>query len=376
MKLRSLKAHGVCLSSFVFVIALFVFFMNVPLYAAAEVPIIHFAWDFDLHAGALLVATARGEAFKDSGVYLKPLVEKQQYELYSNGEKLALLEMVVTKGSSESAVLLGQKRIDCCVNSITGMMFARDQGTPVQILCPIHVDGIGLVFPPKTDFYGWDAVEKYIKESKTPVRLGYHSPASAPRVVLETALKRAGLKVTENPNDFDAEVLLVDLKGSRNLLPAFTGSQVDGWVGPSHYPETAEVQGIGKIVLNLKDFPPQGQWYDFPCCTLAAREDSIKAHPEIYQALTQLLHNSANWAMENRREAAKINADIIGIPQEAVEAATIVFTTTPTEKWMEGVKLYVDVLNDLGKFNGEMKGKDFNDIRNFFFDFSFINKVK
>lgn len=80
--------------------------------------------------------------------------------------------------------------------------------------------------------------------------------------------------------------------------------------------------------------------------------------------------------MENRREAAKINADIIGIPQEAVEAATIVFTTTPTEKWMEGVKLYVDVLNDLGKFNGEMKGKDFNDIRNFFFDFSFINKVK
>lgn len=343
---------------------------------AQEVPVIKMAWGFDLHAGILLVATARGEKFKDGGVYLKPIIEKQQYELYSNGEKIALLEMVVTKGSSESAVLLGQKRLDCCVNSTTGMMFAYDRGTKLRVLCPIHVDGIALVLPPETKFYGWDALEKHIKDSPNPVRLGYHSPTSAPRVVLETALKKGGLKVTEDPNDSTADVLLVDLKGDRNMLPAFSGNFVDGWVGPSHYPETAEAQGIGKIVLHLKDFPPAGQWYDFPCCSLTAREDSIKEHPEVYQALTQLFHNSAEWCTAHKKEAAKINSEIIGIPVEAAENATIVYTTTPSEKWMDGVKLYVDVLNDMGKFEGEMKGKSFDEIKKVFFDFSFINKVE
>lgn len=40
---------------------------------AQEVPVIKMAWGFDLHAGILLVATARGEKFKDGGVYLKPI---------------------------------------------------------------------------------------------------------------------------------------------------------------------------------------------------------------------------------------------------------------------------------------------------------------
>lgn len=76
-----------------------------------EVPVINMAWDFDLHASVMLVASARGEEFKDSGIWLKPIIEKEQYELYKEGEKLALINTIVTKGSSESAVMLGQKRL-------------------------------------------------------------------------------------------------------------------------------------------------------------------------------------------------------------------------------------------------------------------------
>ena len=344
--------------------------------AADDVPIIRMAWGFDLHATILLVAASRGEAFRDGGVYLKTVADKQEYELYSGDEKLAIFQMIVTKGSSESAVMLGQKQLDCCVNSSTGMMFALDSGTPMKILCPIHVDGIALVFPKETEWYGWESLKSFIEKSENPVRLGYHSPVSAPRVVLETALREAGLTVTEDPNDAEADVLLVDLKGSRNLLTAFTGQQVEGWVGPSHYPETAEVQGIGKIVLHLKDFPPQGQWYDFPCCVFAAREDSIEAHPEVYQAMTTLLKHSAEWCAANGKEAAAIAAEVIGIPAEAAEAATIVYTTTPTEKWREGIKLYVKVMGDIGKLEKNLKGKSYEEIAPVFFDFRFIEQAQ
>ena len=45
----------------------------------AEIPTLNMAWDFDLHASALLAAVAKGEDFADSGYYLKELINKEQY---------------------------------------------------------------------------------------------------------------------------------------------------------------------------------------------------------------------------------------------------------------------------------------------------------
>ncbi|CCQ93144.1 conserved exported hypothetical protein [[Clostridium] ultunense Esp] len=338
-----------------------------------EVPVINMAWDFDLHASVMLVASARGEEFKDSGIWLKPIIEKEQYELYKEGEKLALINTIVTKGSSESAVMLGQKRLDCALNSVTGMLSAKDQGTDVEVLCPVHVDGIGLVFPHGTELNNWEEVSQYILDSETPVRIGYHSPVSAPRIVLETALKQADIKVTENPNDFDADVLLVDLKGAKNLLPAFSGDQVDAWVAPSHYPEAAEAEGIGSIALKLNEFPPEGQWYDFPCCVFAGRADVISEYPEVFEALVDLFTYSAEWINSNRDEASMILSEIIGVSKEAVDAASIVFTTQVSDKWKEGVGIYFDLLDELEKFDGDLKGGKLEDIEDEFYNFKYIN---
>ncbi len=338
-----------------------------------EVPVINMAWDFDLHASVMLVASARGEEFKDSGIWLKPIIEKEQYELYKEGEKLALINTIVTKGSSESAVMLGQKRLDCALNSVTGMLSAKDQGTDVEVLCPVHVDGIGLVFPHGTELNNWEEVSQYILDSETPVRIGYHSPVSAPRIVLETALKQADIKVTENPNDFDADVLLVDLKGAKNLLPAFSGDQVDAWVAPSHYPEAAEAEGIGSIALKLNEFPPEGQWYDFPCCVFAGRADVISEYPEVFEALVDLFTYSAEWINSNRDEASMILSEIIGVSKEAVDAASIVFTTQVSDKWKEGVGIYFDLLDELEKFDGGLKGGKLEDIEDEFYNFKYIN---
>lgn len=279
----------------------------------AETTVINMAWGFDLHAGIMLTAASKGEGFKDTGIWLKPIVEKEQYELYKDGKKLAVINTILTKGSSESAVMLGQKQLDCAVNSVTGMMSAKDQGTDIQVLCPIHVDGICLVFPSGSEIKGWNQVAEYIKKSENPVKIGYHSPTSAPRVVIETSLRQANLKVTEDPNDNSADVLLVDLKGSKNLLSAFTGNLVDAWVAPSHYPEAAEAEGIGSIALKLNEFPPEGQWYDFPCCVLAARGEVISKHPEVFDALVDLFTNTAKWMGENKEETSALLSEIIGV---------------------------------------------------------------
>lgn len=337
-----------------------------------EVPVLNMAWDFDLHAGVMLVAASKGEEFKDSGIWLKPVIEKEQYELYKGDKNLAVINTMVTKGSSESAVMLGQGKLDCALNSVTGMLSAKDQGTDVQVLCPVHVDGIGLVFPKGIELNNWDEVAEYISESKKPVRIGYHSPVSAPRIVIETALRQADIKVTENPNDTDADVLLVDLKGAKNLLSAFQGDQVDAWVAPSHYPEAAEAEEIGSIALNLDEFPPEGQWYDFPCCVLAGRADVISEHPEVFEALVDLFTYSADWINENEDEAANIFAEIIGVSEEAIKSASIVYTTQVSDKWLEGVEIYYDLLKELGKFDGELKKGEFEDIKDEFYNFTFL----
>lgn len=338
-----------------------------------EIPVINMAWGFDLHAGIMLTAASKGEEFKDTGIWLKPVIEKEQYELYKEGKKLAVINTILTKGSSESAVMLGQKQLDCAVNSVTGMMSAKDQGTDIQVLCPIHVDGIGLVFPAGSNIKGWDKVAEYIKSSENPVRIGYHSPTSAPRVVIETSLRQANLKITENPNDNDADVLLVDLKGSKNLLSAFTGNLVDAWVAPSHYPEAAESEGIGSIALKLNEFPPEGQWYDFPCCVLAAREEVTSQYPEIFDALVDLFTNTAKWMAENKKETSVLLSEIIGVSQDAVDSASIVFTTQVSDKWLEGVDLYYDLLKQLDKLDGDLKERDFEEIKKEFYNFKFLN---
>lgn len=340
--------------------------------ASVETPILNMAWDFDLHASILLAAVVKGEDFADSGYYFKELINKEQYELYKGDQLLAIVNTIVTKGSSETAVMMGQGRIDMCVNSSTGMMCAKDQGTDVQMLCPIHVDGISLVFPDGTGISGWDQVETYIKASEQPVKIGYHSPTSAPRVLIQKALVDAGIVVSEDPDAQDVDVILINLNGSKNLLPAFSSNLVDAWVAPSHYPEIAELEGIGEIALKLNDFPPEGQWYDFPCCVYAARGEIVEKHPEVIQGMVDLLTYSADWCQNNRAESAPILAEIIGIPVEVVENAQIVFTTKPTDKWMEGEALYVDMLNQLGIFDGEMKDKNIDDVKDELFNFSFL----
>lgn len=342
---------------------------------AAEIPKLNFGYIFTTHHTPFIVAMARGEGFKDQGAYLRPLVPKQKYELVAQGKPLAVLDIVVVKSGAETSTLFAQKRLDVGMASVTAIMSGADKGMPLKALCPTHVDGMGLVFPKDTRLKGWEDFLAYIKASKKPVKIGYHSPTSAPRIVFEGALHQAGVKITGDVNDLSAQVLMVDLKATANLIPALVSQQVDACVGPAPFPEVAEVKGVGKIVLDLRDLPPPGFWQNFPCCVMAANQEIISQHPQVLKGLTDLLTLSSDWCNQHKGEVAAITADWIGVPAAAVEKSTIIYTTDPSENWLRGVSIYMDMLNKMDKFKGSLKGKKLDEAKPLLFDFSFVKQT-
>lgn len=340
-----------------------------------KIPSLYLGYVFTTHHTPLMVAAVKGEALKESGAYLATMVPRQKYKIMSaDGTPLAVLNLIVSKSGSETSTLFAMNRLDIGLSSSTAFMSGIDKGTKVKILCPLHVDGMSMVFPADSKINGYEAVSAAIKNSKTPFKLGYHSPTSAPRVVFEGALHKAGYKITGNPNDVDADILMVDLKSTSNLIPALLSKQVDCWVGPAPHPVVSEYKNVGHIGLDSRDLPPKGQWTDFPCCVMGASDQMIAEAPEVVQAMTDLMTMAAEWSNSNKAETAKISADWIGVPQGAVEKSTIIYTTDPTENWMKGEAVFLDMLNSMNKFKGKMKDADLTSAAPVLYDFSFVEK--
>lgn len=341
--------------------------------ADKSTPRLYLGYVFTTHHTPLLVAARKGEAFKAGGAYFKPMVDRQKYELLDGeGKSLAVIEFIVSKSGSETATLFAQGRMDIGLASSTAFISGIDKGTPMKILCPLHVDGMGMVFPKGSTLTGWPVVYDYIKQSKNPVKVGYHSPTSAPRIVFEGALHKAGLKITEDVNDPSADILLVDLKATSNLIPALVSHQVDCWVGPAPHPSVAESKGVGHVALDSRELPPAGEWHDFPCCVMGASQKVIDGHPEVVKGLTRLMTAASQWCNANKADAAGITADWIGVPQKAIEKSTIIYTTDPSANWMRGEATFMNILNRMDKLKGRLKDKKLDEVTSDIYDFSFI----
>lgn len=343
--------------------------------AKAKLPSLYMGYIFTTHHTPLMVAAIKGEALKGSGAYLAPMVPKQKYTLTAeDGTPLAVINLIVSKNGSETATLFAMNRLDLGLASSTAFMSGIDKGTRAKILCPMHVDGMSMVFPKGSPITGYDDVAAAIKAAKTPFKIGYHSPTSAPRIVFEGALHAAGFTITGNPNDGDADILMVDLKSTANLIPALFSGQVDCWVGPAPHPAVAAYKDAGHIALNSRDLPPKGRWTDFPCCVMGASDRLIATHPDAVQAMTDLMTEACRWSNTHKKETATISAKWIGVPALAVENSPIIYTTDPTTNWLKGEETFLSMLNGMNKFKGQMKGADLTTAAPLLFDFSFVKK--
>lgn len=339
-----------------------------------ELPTLNVGWSNELHTGNMHLSFLKPELFENNPVHLKPLNDKQ-LELIKDGQAIAVLNFIHSKGAAESVTLMTQGHMDLAYCSSTAILTAYDSGVDVSILAPIQSGGVAIVAAKDAPYSTFEQLVEYAKTSKEPIRGGYHSAISSPRIVLEYALRDAGLKVTEDTADYEADVVLTDLKGISNLIPALSSGQVELWAGPVPNPQNAEALEIGKIIAALDDLP-EDKWVDFPCCTMNVMSSVKEKYPDVVEALVQVTSDISSFAQNNREETAELMADFIGLEKEVLMENDTTYQTHITEHFTNGMHTYYEAMSEIGKFTGRLKDKSNEEVMASVFDFSFIDKIQ
>ncbi len=340
---------------------------------ATDVPEVTIAWSNELHTGNMQLAFLKPELFENNPIHLKPIGDKQ-LELIKDGKRIAVLNFIHSKGGAESATMMTQGHLDLAYGSSTAFIASYDAGGELSILAPIQSGGVSVVAAKDAPYNTFEELVEYAKSNPEPIRGGYHSAVSSPRIVLEYALRDAGVKVSEDAADYEADVLLTDLKGISNLIPALSSKQVELWAGPVPNPQNAEAQGIGKIIAKL-DQLPEGKWIDFPCCTLNVSNAFKGAHPEIVSAMMQVTKDISDFAQNNREDTAELMTEFIGLDKEVLLENDTTYTTVVNDHFTDGMATYYEAMTEMGKFSGRLKDKTNEEVLESVFDFSFSDAV-
>ncbi|SET78198.1 NitT/TauT family transport system substrate-binding protein [Natronincola peptidivorans] len=343
--------------------------------ASSSIPTINLSYFRNDHQIPLFTAFAESKNFEGMDSYLEPIIEKEKYKLITNGEEKAIIEVIVSQGGAESTTMFAQGNLDIASFSITAAMTGIDSGVPIKVLAPVHTDGPGLVMHNDIDVNGWEEFLQYVQSQDEPVKIGYHSPTSSPKIVFEGALERAGINYTIDPNNTEADILLVDLRSAANFTSSLISGEVDGWVGPSPHPQVAAFQGNGNFVMSHRDLPPDGFWHGFPCCVIVTSDRMLQEEREIVSTIMKLVTYGADYIIKNPEIGASVSSDWLGIPIEAARNTNVVYTTEPSENFLRGANTYLEVLNDIGNFNDKLKGKNIEEAKDLLFDFSIIEEI-
>lgn len=338
-----------------------------------EVPTINLSWGNEMHTGIMYLPFIAPELFEKESVRINPLSEDMG-ELQVDGETIAMIKRIVTKGGSECATMMSQKNLDIALTSSTAMMTAYDVDTELSILSPIQCDGVAITAKADAPYNTFLEFIEYAKNAEQPIKAGYHSAISSPRVVLEAAMKDAGLKVTEDASDFEADVVMVDLKGVQNLVPSLSSGQVEIWAGPAPHPQNAEESGVGKVISTLNQLP-EGKWENFPCCCYSARNEIIEEYPEVIEALGEVITYTCDYANNNQEKTGEMLADIVGVEKDILPKSLIVYSTLPDDTFVNGMNIYYDAMKEMGKFSGKLNENDFETAKETLFNFDIMEKV-
>lgn len=346
---------------------------NVGKKETKDVPTINLSWGNEMHTGIMYIPFIAPEIFENESVRINPL-SQDMGELQVDGETIANIKRIVTKGGSECATMMSQGNLDIALTSSTAMMTAYDVGTELSILSPIQCDGVAIAAKKDASYNNFIEFVEYAKTSKHPIKAGYHSAISSPRVVLEAAMKDAGLKVTEDASDFEADVVMVDLKGVQNLVPSLSNGQVEIWAGPAPHPQNAEEGGVGKIISTLNQLP-NGKWKNFPCCCYSARNEIIEKYPEVIEALGEVITYTCDYVNNNQEKTGEMLADIVGVEKDILPKSLIVYSTDVNDTFVNGINIYYNAMKEMGKFNGKLVENDFKTAEKSLFNFKIMEKV-
>ncbi|OKY75910.1 MAG: hypothetical protein BM485_06140 [Desulfobulbaceae bacterium DB1] len=322
------------------------------------VPVLRIGHSPQDHHAPLYIAAVNGDYFREhGGIWLKEKVHRREYELFDQGRLLAKMVIDASTGGEEMIRRLVEEQYDMTLGGVPAMLHFIDQGSPIRIVAPIMADGAGLVLRPDMEVSDWDEFVAFVRSSEAPVKIGYKIAVSVQSLILEQALREAGLAFTHDAGDTAAGVLLVNLYGEENLLPALKNGLVDGIVANQPFLALAEEQGIGKVAAMQGDLPPIGKWRGIPCCALAAADSYAGEHPRVVEAMITLMLRATRFINDFPDKSAVQIARWIEIDPgvEKKSLSTISYLTEYNEEWEQGIKYWVEAMIAGGILNARVK---------------------
>lgn len=310
----------------------------------ASIPVIRVAYAPHDHHAALYAAALSPEYFQENGnLYLQEKTFKKDYDLIEGGTVIARVTLDSSGGGSQNIRGLCEDRFDFAFGSFPEMVRAVDEGRPVKVVAPIMAGGTGLVVNSDMCARSWKEFVALARWREKPLRVGYETEGSGPQTALEAALRREGIpsgKWLENPS---ARVLMVNLYGQGNLIPAVKAGLVDGFVGMQPLLAEAEFAGAGKIIAYIEDFETAGGEGYFPCCALGAREEFISRNPGQAEKFLTLVLRANRYVSQNPKEAAKKVAKWLEKPVEIEEMSlsTNKYSTGFKDGWKESADAWL-----------------------------------
>ncbi|NQU24400.1 MAG: ABC transporter substrate-binding protein [Candidatus Nealsonbacteria bacterium] len=330
------------------------------------------------HHLALFVAVDNVKKYAGkTGISLKTIEDRKHYELFDGRRKVADVEIVQVGGGSKMPTALAQNVIDVGLGGVAPVLAACDRGAPVKLISPLHSKGDMLVVKPDCAAGTWQEFVTLIKESKAPLRVGYKSPVAVAKLIFEDALRHEGIAFSGDLSRQGVAVQMINVKGGGKLNVALSADLIDAYVGNSPFPAIAADKGIGKIVCDLEDLPP-GRFRNHPCCCLAANTNALAEKEEAIVGLIVLLLQANETINSDLDAAVKSATRWIGT-SEAVERASIPtsgYCLEPDAEWHACMSVWFDAMNDLGTFEGKLKGLKEKEAAPIAYDVSLLEKAR
>lgn len=310
------------------------------------------------HHSPLYIAAMNPDYFRENGgIYLKEVVFKKEYELVAANQTIARVLIDSSTGGNELIRKLNENIFDMSFGGVPAMLNFIDKGSKIHILAPANAEGAGLVMGVDLPVTTWPEFMDFVKASDTTIRIGYKAAVSVQSIIFETALRESGIPFSTSLDDQEAKVVLLNLNGAKNLIPALKDGLIDGFVIMQPFVALAEISEVGRAVAFLHDLPPEGKWEGSPCCALAGRDLFVRDNQKVSEALTTLILRANRLIGKQPGKSAEQIAQWLGTSKEVeiLSIPTIKFMVDFDASWNSGVNFWVDSMIEAGKLDSKVK---------------------
>ncbi|MBU4373348.1 MAG: ABC transporter substrate-binding protein [Euryarchaeota archaeon] len=252
-------------------------------------------------------------------------------------------------GGAPEMVAMMAGELDMAYVGATPAINAIAKGLEAKIVASANNEGSALVM--RTDF-----------NYTGPKDLVGRKIAALPRPSIQDTVLRAWLLDSGiKPEDVDIKFM-----SGADALASLSFGAIDGFILPEHVPTLAEMQGIGKIVVNSSEM-----WMH-PCCVLLVCDKLIKEDPDLVKKIVKVHIRAMNYIDTNRNETIEIASNKLKLPQEVVrkslESGRVKYNADPRQI-ESGIKRFSDDLVELKIITKPMNTSEL-------FDFTFYDQVK